>query len=350
MTLEEKLEAIRAQLQQGQESRPVTAREFLSWFDAKRRRSGAVKRINDALSRYGLETEPDYRSAWIDSEINFKILEAKKEAVILDEAIDADRNLLTTKVEDDPELRISLLPAANRGVVSISSQASVTEAITLMIAHDYSQIPIIDGSHGLKGIISWRSIGKKTLTGELPKSVKQAMEEVTEVRNNASMFTAFQEVARKEYVIVRSASDNSITGIITATDLGTHFLSLAEEFLLIGQIERHLRVLLADRFTISDFKKIIPQGMADKIGDQTTIDDLNFGDYLRLIENPNLWNKVGIDLDRKIIVEKLHEVREIRNDVMHFDPDHDADEDDSNIETLRNCARMIAELRTISRK
>ena len=53
----------------------------------------------------------------------------------------------------------------------------------------------------------------------------------------------------------------------------------------------------------------------------TTVADLNFGEYIKLIEFPNNWEKLNLQIDRTQFVRILHEVREIRNDVMHFDPD-----------------------------
>jgi hypothetical protein len=50
-------------------------------------------------------------------------------------------------------------------------------------------------------------------------------------------------------------------------------------------------------------------------------DHLTFGEYVRILENPGNWDKLKWNLDRRTFVEALHEVRILRNEVMHFSPD-----------------------------
>jgi hypothetical protein len=51
------------------------------------------------------------------------------------------------------------------------------------------------------------------------------------------------------------------------------------------------------------------------------VSDLTFGEYIRLLEVPENWCRLGLNLDRPLIVERLSKIREIRNEVMHFHPD-----------------------------
>jgi hypothetical protein len=48
---------------------------------------------------------------------------------------------------------------------------------------------------------------------------------------------------------------------------------------------------------------------------------MSMGDYQRVLENPDLWVRMGWDLDQKAFVQRLDEIRRVRNDVMHFNPD-----------------------------
>ncbi len=57
---------------------------------------------------------------------------------------------------------------------------------------------------------------------------------------------------------------------------------------------------------------------SDQIGGSA---DLTFGEYCRLLEEPDRWRQSGIRASRKEFITRLERVREIRNDVMHFDPD-----------------------------
>ena len=55
--------------------------------------------------------------------------------------------------------------------------------------------------------------------------------------------------------------------------------------------------------------------------------DLTLGEYARLLENPVRWQRLQLQLDRAEFLKPLQRIREIRNDVMHFDPDPLAEDD-----------------------
>ena len=75
--------------------------------------------------------------------------------------------------------------------------------------------------------------------------------------------------------------------------------------------------------------------------DITSIDDLSFGDYKRIIENPDLWDKLNINADKKLLTERLDEIRIIRNEIMHFAPDSI---DKKSIVVLNDTSKYLANL------
>jgi hypothetical protein len=52
-----------------------------------------------------------------------------------------------------------------------------------------------------------------------------------------------------------------------------------------------------------------------------SFDDLEMGDYQRVLENPDRWAKLGWPLDQTTIIKRLDELRVVRNNVMHFNPE-----------------------------
>ena len=50
--------------------------------------------------------------------------------------------------------------------------------------------------------------------------------------------------------------------------------------------------------------------------------DLTLGNYCRLLENEENWCRLGLSnlITKRDFMEQLNEVREIRNDIMHFSP------------------------------
>src|SRR4051794_37890744 len=48
---------------------------------------------------------------------------------------------------------------------------------------------------------------------------------------------------------------------------------------------------------------------------------LTMGDYQRVLERPKVWERLGWPLHRATFISRLHEIRHVRNKVMHFHPD-----------------------------
>ena len=68
---------------------------------------------------------------------------------------------------------------------------------------------------------------------------------------------------------------------------------------------------------------------------------MTLGEYIRLLENPARWDKLGVPIDRKTFLSELERVWGIRNDVMHFDPDPVGPED---LAVLRKFVRFLGGL------
>jgi hypothetical protein len=114
---------------------------------------------------------------------------------------------------------------------------------------------------------------------------------------------------------------------------------LGEPFLLLGQIENHVRTLIADKYAATELATVRDPADADR--DIEDVSDLTLGEYIRLLENPMRWDKLVLKIDRKMFVEELKRIGRIRNDVMHFDPDGPSLDD---LQTLRKFARFLSEL------
>jgi hypothetical protein len=177
--------------------------------------------------------------------------------------------------------------------------------------------------------------------GKDGSSVRDFMDTHHEIRADSSLFEAIPIVAKHQYVLIRGA-DNRITGIVTESDLNLQFQQLAEPFLLLDEIENHVRRILADKFSPDELA-----GVRDpKDGERTIhgVEDLTFGEYVRLLENDDRWQRINIQLDRTTFCKALDQVRRIRNDVMHFDPDGIPSND---LERLRDFAGFLKKLQTV---
>lgn len=278
----------------------ITPRELLNYFCCEKRTSGNVWFINRFLDENQLETEPNYVNGWIDGTI---ILKHKKKA--------------TTKNGIDPIQRIKLLASSNNEPISITREAKLKEAITLMMLNNYSQLPVMNGVRNVIGYVSWDTIGCALSNGINSEDVKEYIKtDITILNYDTPILEAISVVIDKEFVLV-SKNDKTITGIVTIADISNQFLLVTEPFLLLEQIENHIRQLLDKKFLIEELKTFCKNDEKDI----EFIDDLSFGDYIFILSNPQNWDKLNLKIERSYFIKHLDKIRAIRNDVMHFDPE-----------------------------
>jgi predicted transcriptional regulator len=343
-----RLHALSQRLSDGGTIETLTVREFLSWFGVRRRGAWVVEDIRAALSSENLVTDPDFESTYIDGQIQIKAATSTASVDVALEGVEATASAvavstatgtLTIDAERiDPTHRISKLAAANNAPVYVSPDSPLREALTIMLARGFSQLPVMTSPREVKGAVSWQSIGAHLGMGKAGQRARDVMEPHHEVRHESSIFQVIPLIVANDYVLVRGPS-NAITGIVTASDLSLQFLQLSEPFLLLSEIENQIRELIAHRFDVTELAAT--KDPNDSSRSIEHVSDLTFGEYIRLLENTDNWAKSNLPLDRNVFCKQLGDVRDIRNDVMHFDPDGISPAD---LEKLREFARFLQKL------
>ena len=275
-----------------------TTREFISWFGYYRRSQWFSETVREKLESLGLYTEPDFQNAYIDGPI-------------------AIRDSFESNPLADSTLRVDTLNAAHNDPTTVTPNDGLKSATTHMMCNDFSQLPVMSGPKTVKGIITWESIGSSMALEQTGSEVRHYMHPAEVIEGQRPLFEAVDIIARVGYVLVKG-QDGTITGIVTASDLNVLFLQLAEPFLLVGEIESHVRRIIHGKFTSAELASVMPASASKKT---YSIADLTFGDYCRLLQNPDLWKKVNVPLERSVLVERLENITRIRNNVMHFNPD-----------------------------
>ncbi len=342
-----RLQEIAEQVKKGEKPKE-TVRTLLSWFGVQRRGWSVSYDIRQEMKKLGLQTNPDFNIAYIDSLIQF--------VPYVEEKQNTDKNESTASISisertpegisdsptiisiTDPTYRIGKLASANNSPVSVKPDSSLSEATTIMLSHDFSQLPVMTNERDVKGVISWTSIGKRLVFEKPCTLVRDCMEPHQEISSDVSLFAAIDYIIHNEYVLIRD-STKKISGIVTTSDLSLQFLQLGEPFLLLGEIENQIRRLIHGKFSKDELSGARdPSDSARQISSEA---DLTFGEYIRLLENPARWSNLKIKIDRTVFIEKLDKVRQIRNDVMHFDPDGIAETD---LKTLRDFVSFLQSL------
>jgi CBS domain-containing protein len=241
----------------------------------------------------------------------------------------------------DPTYRISKLEAANRTPVSVKPDSTLREVVTVLLANDFSQVPVMPNEREVKGVASWQSIGSRVALGQAASTAREVMDVAAEIRSDASIFAAIPSLIEYGYVLVRGP-ENRIAGIVTTSDLSLQFGQLAEPFLLLSEIENRIRNIIASHFSTDELTCVRDPNDAERVIE--SVDDLSFGEYMRLLEEPGRWERVAPEVDRTIFIKSLDNIRVIRNDVMHFDPDGISQEDSG---ALRDFAKFLQKLEVI---
>ena len=223
-----------------------------------------------------------------------------------------------------PTIRIGALEAAGtagRKLVSVKPDAPLNVATTVMQLNDFSQLPVMQSERIVKGVVSWKSIAVRVLLGREREFVRQCMDPPEIIDIATPLLDAVGVIQRRDYVLVRDKT-NKITGIVTASDIAQQFAQLSTPFLLVGEIERQLRrLLIRGKFTPEQLRASQnPQSASPKPIEGP--EDLTFGDYVQLLRKKENWDCLGLSgIDRDEFVDRLDDVREIRNEVMHFSLD-----------------------------
>lgn len=330
-------------IQQTGKPKMVRVKDLLSWFEAQRRGVLVVREIRTALKKAKLMTVPDFEVAYIDQRIKLKVAEPivkkapiSKEVVVEPTGIDSPYEAVVGGSVPDPAPRIGMLKAANTFPTTVSRDTEVSQAITVMMMNDYSQLPVMQGDRNVDGLISWKSIGRARISeGKACKYARECIEKAEIVTSDTHLFDAINIIAKKEVVLVRDGA-GKVAGLVTTSDISLQFGALSEPFLLLSEIENHVRRLIDGKFSLEDLKA----GRDPNDGNRQieNVANLTFGEYIRLLDKPANWSRLGYDLSRSECIKRLREIGRIRNDVMHFHPDGISPED---LDLLRDMRKFL---------
>ncbi len=257
MDIPERIVSAAQRLKEGHRINRITVRDFLRHFGAERRGAVKIQSIRNILDSLDLETDPDFETAWIDGPLRLRlksgsglqgqvsvfgeneiesltdlnsdagsILESTPSAIEQaeeqvesaptstdpDSAVGEDSSL--TSAIDDPTFRIGRMPAANKKIISVNQGDSLMKAVSLLLKHDFSQLPVMQGEREVKGVVTWKSIGSKVAMGCTCETVVDCREDVRVIDSNRTLFDAIPTIVEYGYVLVRDQKDRKITGIV----------------------------------------------------------------------------------------------------------------------------------------
>lgn len=272
-------------------------------------------------------------------------------------------------------------------LITVSPDQSVETALSLMIKHDFSQLPIVDGEKRVQGIVTSNTILRglhftKTTIDKL---------HVIDIKTDAPICLRDDDIfdvlerMRNNYSCLVVDNEKRLIGIITDFDTSDYFRSRAENIMLVEDIERTLKDFImfaypratngtdhpdlaaavqqavAPPHEFTQFKQALAKYVKAILPDAKNFDvkhaqaafaeftahnidiksfeDLTLGEYIALFLHGNRWEhfKTAILLDKKAIQQVLDSVRVIRNKLAHFSGQVSAMEQ----EQLRYCLQWL---------
>ena len=317
-------------------SAELTIRELLMIWGARYRDYDTVGRIESDLAAVGLTCEPSLA----DGEMTAKVRIGVREAPAEGSPSAADQEAADETSGDEivlPQfsLRVSDIPSATGGITSVLADATLEEAQGLMLHGGFSQLAVMTAEHSLRGAVSWEYIAQayvrsNTITladaiDPFPKVVYASQE----------LFEQLTTIYDAGYVFVRG-DDGLVCGIVTTADLTDQFRLRTEPFFQLGEIERRLRRGIEQAFSVGEL-----QCVASRRNSITSVEEMTFYQYERLLDDDARWQKLNWRVARPGFVADLGAVRKIRNPVMHFHTDLLTPEQQDQLKSLLRSMRRL---------
>lgn len=293
----------------------ITVRELLALWGATDR-GDHVSQIEADLANHGLVTSPSFRAVTLDTVVSLSTPPDEAEVSTPVTPSDVNDVPVTEDDEGDGDLDVGLKVgnlSPLLGVVSVGPNSTIEEAITKMLLNDYSQLAVLSGPRNLRGAVTWRSIAQ-AIHQRADATVTDAIDTHVEVvAYDRDLFEVLPTLQQRDFVFVLDES-KAIAGIVTTADVAQRYGVMATPYFQLGELDQTLRWVLSRAIDVETVQRFCSRPV-------TSFDDLTMGDYQRLLENKDVWQRLGWPLDRPTFIARLEEIRRIRNKVMHFHPD-----------------------------
>jgi len=313
----------------------LTIRELLAIWGARYRDYDTVGRIEHDLMAIGLQCQPSFSEGSMSMIVRIGTHQRRPETVRqpaqTELEIDEERDLVLPYAS----LRVKDVPSAIAGITSVGPTEDLERAQFLMISRGFSQLAVMSGPRTLNGAVSWDTIAQAYVRSRTI-ALADAIDPLPGVvRADDELFGQIPAIYDAGFVFVRG-EDERVCGIVTAADLTDQFRLRTEPFFQLGEIERRLRRCIARVFSIDDL-----QCVASRRSLLTSVDQMTFYQYVRLLDDDTRWQRLKWRISRDSFVRDLDAVRLIRNPIMHFRTDLLTSEQKDRLASLLRSMRRL---------
>jgi len=228
--------------------------------------------------------------------------------------------------------RINRVIPPNQTLLIISPNCRVCDAMSKMLKHGYSQVPVVENNVVL-GVFSFYSFAKEAARMTLKECneqrrapgellVEEFLEQFEFARVDDEMSRFFDAMDRDNGILI--GEPNNLIGILTPMDFLRYLYQVASPFVMVSEIELALRALMRFALTEEQIKAAAMKCLLSLYGKKedvpTTLEEMTFDNYKNIITNSDLWSEFEPVFrgNPKLVSRRLREIGDIRNDVFHF--------------------------------
>ena len=235
--------------------------------------------------------------------------------------------------------------------VSVTKNDSVSTALSLMIEHDYSQLPVVSREEKAKdmvvetaeGMITNESIlrGIRNFKTNIEYlSVRDVMVSAPIHSFDDDLFDILDRLKDSNAVLITEdiGLGANLVGIVTSYDATEYFRTRTEDMMRVEDIELIIKEFIRTAYT-NDKGEIIETDLNSVISLMTShrqtdtpldFDDLSLGEYVNMLVRKQTWGffEPIFNISRDSIIELLNGIRETRNELAHFRGDITAEQRD----------------------
>jgi len=214
-------------------------------------------------------------------------------------------------------------------LITIRHDASMLDAMRLLVERRLGQLPVVDEHGQLKGIISQQVILAIYFTtgGEVPLfdlSVAEGMEPAQTLSPQDDLLSAVEKLQHRGIYAVILVDDGAPVGILTGKDMSVFFHSLFEGILLVERIEKlfhaAIKAVLPDEASYT--RALIAAFGADKSDPEKPTRGgrgLSLTDIVYFIRDDDNWPLFEpLFGNRDYFRVFMDRIRAVRNDIAHF--------------------------------
>lgn len=209
----------------------------------------------------------------------------------------------------------------------VRQDQTIREALTLMLEHEYSQLPVIDESGELIGLISDEVITQRYfhLCGSVPLldlPVNHCLITAVTLTKDRDIFEAFDHL--KDVYATVIVEENRPIGILTEFDMARFFRDVTEDLLIVEDIEISLRNTVERILSSEQAMKtalINAHGANSNNPEEPKVkfEEQGFRQLTNLITHPKNWQQFeAIFQPMDMFIKLMDEVRKNRNQLAHF--------------------------------